>query len=93
MTNAQSLIDRIKRLSSDFINGGNTTPNRPRSDGVEMPLAPVQRGRVQSTSYNVHAGNPGQRVMSPRAFAGVGRLRFGNQGGVYGAEHTQSNLG
>jgi hypothetical protein len=32
-------------------------------------------------------------MLSLLASAGVGRLRFGNQGGGYGAEHTQSYLG
>lgn len=93
MTNALMFINRINRLSSDFSSGGNVAPNKPRSDQIDIPLPSMHRRRVPSSPYNVYAGNSGQRVMSPRGSTGVGRLRFGNQGGGYGPEHIRSNLG
>jgi hypothetical protein len=74
-------MDRIKMLSSGFINGRTVAPNEP------------PQGRLQSTAHSAPASKLGPRLASRLASAGVGRLRFGNQGGGYGAEHTHSNLG
>lgn len=88
-----ALMDRIRMLSSEFINGSNAAANKAPGDEVAVLPLPKQRGRLQGSSYVALPSRSGPKVVSPRASAGVGRLRFGNQGGGFGAEHTRSNLG
>lgn len=88
-----ALMDLIRMLSSEFINGSNAGANKLSRDEVDLLPLSTLRGRTQGNSYVALPSQSGPKVVSPRASAGVGRLRFGNQGGGFGAEHTRSNLG
>lgn len=88
-----ALMERIRMLTSEFINGSNAAANKPLGDEVEIRPLPTQSGRMQGSPYVARTGQSWPKVVSPLASAGIGRLRFGNQGGGFGAEHTRSNLG
>lgn len=81
----------IMQSLAALIRGRNASPTGTRGSELEILSPPTQGFRRKPPS--VATTPSGTRLGSSSASAGFGRLRFQNQGGGYGAEHTSSNLG
>jgi hypothetical protein len=82
----------ITEMFMGLVSGRNADPLSFWRDDLKTPPE-GQKESVQIAPYSGLTSRSGPRIVSPQASADIGRFRFGNQGGGFGAEHTHSNLG